>query len=180
MQYAAFLRAVNVAGTSLSMPALKALFERLGLQKPRTLLQSGNIVFETQKRRPADLELLLQRETEKQLKVRTEYFIRDDKELQRIVDGNPFVREARDDPGHLVVMFLKEAATQDNVSALQARITGHEVVRAGDRHLYITYPDGIGRSKLTNTVIEKALGTRGTARNWNTILKMHGVLSGAG
>ncbi len=42
----------------------------------------------------------------------------------------------------------------------------------GARHLYITYPDGAGRSKLTGTFIEKKLGTSGTARNWNTVLKL--------
>jgi uncharacterized protein (DUF1697 family) len=33
------------------------------------------------------------------------------------------------------------------------------------------YPEGIGTSKLTGAVIEKSLGVRGTARNWNTVLK---------
>jgi uncharacterized protein (DUF1697 family) len=37
---------------------------------------------------------------------------------------------------------------------------------------YIVYPDGIGRSRLTNQLIEKMLGTRGTGRNWNTVLKL--------
>ena len=45
-------------------------------------------------------------------------------------------------------------------------------MRANGRELYIVYPDGIGRSKLTNQLIERMLGTRGTARNWNTVLKL--------
>jgi uncharacterized protein (DUF1697 family) len=45
-------------------------------------------------------------------------------------------------------------------------------VRATGRHAYIVYPDGIGRSRVTSTLIEKTLGTRGTGRNWNTVLKL--------
>lgn len=59
--------------------------------------------------------------------------------------------------------------------ALQAALTGPEVVRAEGRQAYIVYPNGIGRSRLTHTVIEKKLGTRGTSRNWNTVLKLRAL-----
>jgi len=57
-------------------------------------------------------------------------------------------------------------------TSLGQAIVGREVIRAGGRHLYIVYPDGIGRSRLTNALIEQKLGTQGTARNWNTVLKL--------
>ena len=53
-----------------------------------------------------------------------------------------------------------------------------EVVRAKGRHAYLVYPDGVGRSRLTNVLIEKKLRARGTGRNWNTVLKL-GALVGA-
>jgi uncharacterized protein (DUF1697 family) len=86
--------------------------------------------------------------------------------------GNPFRKEAENDPSHLVVMFLKSAANAKDVKAIQAAIAGSEIIRADGRHLYIVYPDGIGRSRLTNALLEKKLGIRGTARNWNTVLKI--------
>ncbi len=56
---------------------------------------------------------------------------------------------------------------------LNAAIVGPEQVAANGRELYITYPDGIGTSKLSTNLIEKALGKhRGTGRNWNTVLKI--------
>jgi uncharacterized protein (DUF1697 family) len=69
-------------------------------------------------------------------------------------------------------MFLKSATNAKDVKAVQAAITGSEIVRGDGRHLYIVYPDGIGRSRLTNALLEKKLGIRGTARNWNTVLKL--------
>jgi uncharacterized protein (DUF1697 family) len=50
------------------------------------------------------------------------------------------------------------------------------VVRAEGRQAYIVYPNGIGRSRLTNALIEKKLRTRGTGRNWNTVLKLDALL----
>jgi uncharacterized protein (DUF1697 family) len=63
------------------------------------------------------------------------------------------------------------------VTALQKAIVGREIVRAQGRSAYIVYPDGIGRSKLTAAMIEKKLGTRGTGRNWNTVLKLAALAS---
>ena len=57
----------------------------------------------------------------------------------------------------------------DRVAALQAAIKGREVVWALGPHVFIVYPDGIGKSRLTAAVIERTLGTRGT---WNTVLKL--------
>lgn len=178
MKYAAFLRAVNVAGNNpISMASLKVLLTNLQFEEPRTLLQSGNVIFSAPKQKLAALEDLLERETEKRLKVRTEYFVRDDKALANVIDHNPFPKEAKNDPGHLVVFFLKHRPDAKTVANLQLQIKGREVVKPGDSHVYITYPDGQGRSKLTNAVIERALNIRGTARNWNTILKMGAALS---
>ena len=69
-------------------------------------------------------------------------------------------------------MFLKAAANAKDVKAIQDAITGPEIIRGDGRHLYIVYPDGIGKSRLTNIFLEKKLGIRGTARNWNTVLKI--------
>lgn len=178
MRYAAFLRAVNVAGNALSMAALKAMLADIGFQDVRTLLQSGNAIFATTKRTDSRLETLLARETERRLGVRTEYFIRDASELRHIVEANPFEREAIEQPSRLVVAVLRDAPGAAAVERLQNSIRGPELVASGTRHIYISYPDGQGSTKLTNAVIERALETRGTARNWNTIVKMHAALAG--
>jgi len=70
------------------------------------------------------------------------------------------------------LMCLKETPTAAAVKALQDAIKGRETVNAKGRHAYFLYPDDIGNSKLTMTVIERHLGTTGTARNWNTVLKV--------
>jgi uncharacterized protein (DUF1697 family) len=176
-RYVALLRAVNVAGKGMvSMSALRDLFTDLGFEDVKTLLQSGNVIFSAGRRSDAALEKLLEGETAKRLSISTDYMVRTAAEWHEIVSQNPYPKEAKSDPSHLVLMPLKDAPKAADVKALQAAIIGRETVRAEGRQLYITYPDGIGRSKLTNALIEKKLGTRGTGRNWNTVLKIGALL----
>lgn len=173
------LRGINVGGRNkIAMSDLRALAESLGLRGAKTLLQSGNLVFESERRTSASLEKLLEVETEKRLNVSVDYVVRAAAEWAAIVSANPFVKEARIDPSHLVVMFLKEAPDANGVKALQAAIRGPESVRAEGKQLYMVYPAGIGESKLTNVLIEKKLGGRGTGRNWNTVLKLAALVQG--
>ncbi len=86
--------------------------------------------------------------------------------------GNPFTDEAKSDAAHLLVVFLKGAPDRKKVITLEKAIVGREHIHAKGRQLYIVYPDGIGRSRLTNSLIERKLETDGTARNWNTVLKV--------
>jgi uncharacterized protein (DUF1697 family) len=170
----ALLRGVNVGGKSMvAMADLRTMFADLGFTDVRTLLQSGNVMFEAPTARTSEaLEHQLEKETEIRFGRAFDCFVRDAKEWARAVARNPFGAEAKSDPGHLVLMALKDAPVASAVKALQAAIKGREVVRAAGRHAYIVYPDGIGRSKLTNAVIEKTLATRATGRNWNTVLKL--------
>ena len=70
------------------------------------------------------------------------------------------------------MMCLRDEPSAAQIRELRAAIKGREVVKAKGKQAYFVYPDGVGTSKLTIKVIEKALGTRGTARNWNTVLKI--------
>ena len=172
----ALLRGINVGGhKQVAMADLRDLLTQLGFADVRSLLQSGNLVFRSGPRTGSRVERLLETEADKRLGLQACFFVRTAEEWSELVARNPFQEEARRDPGHLVAMLLKAPPEAQSLKALQAAIQGPEVVRASGNHLYIVYPDGIGRSRLTNTLIERKLGTRGTARNWNTVLKLHAL-----
>ncbi len=175
----ALLRAVNLAGHKpVAMADLRSFLSGLGFSDARSLLQSGNLVFRGGTLSGARLERFLEAEAEKRLALDTDFFVRTPQEWETIVSSNPFPAEAERDPARLLVVFLKDAPPAGRVRALQAAITGREVVRADGAHAYIVYPDGVGRSRLTHALVEKTLGTRGTGRNWNTVLKL-AALAGA-
>jgi len=171
--YVGLLRAVNVAGQNLvSMGDLRDFFSRLGFDEPRTLLQSGNVVFRAKSTSTTALEKLLEAETLKKLGLGITYIVRTPEEWSSMIAGNPFPRQAKNDPAHLVAVALKQAPAPAAVKALVEAVPGRESLRVKGNVAYITYPDGQGPSKLTNALIEAKLGTRGTARNWNTVLKL--------
>lgn len=157
----ALLRAVNLGPhNKVSMSDLKEMLASLGLGNPRTLLQSGNAVFES-KATGAKLEKQLEDAARKELNLNTDFMVRTAKEWDAIIAGNPFPKEAKADPGHLVLMACKDKVAKD------VKITGakRERVEVAGKDIYIVYPDGIGVSRLK-------IGTVATGRNWNTVLKL--------
>lgn len=174
----ALLRGINVGGhRKVAMADLRDLATRLDLKNPRTLLQSGNIVFRSSTRSSQQLERLLEAEAASRFGLQIDFMVRSSRDWEEAIAANPFPDHAKRDPSHLLVMFMKEAPSAGGVKALQAAIDGPELARVVGRHAYIVYPAGIGISRLTGALIEKTLGTRGTGRNWNTVQKL-AVLAG--
>lgn len=156
----------------IAMADLRQFAIDLGLDAPRTLLQSGNLVFGARKRAPSALEQLLEAEAQKRLKLQTDFMVRAQEEWDEIVRRNPFGEAASRDPGHLLVFFFKTSVRKGAADELMRLNPGPEIVRGTGRELYIVFPQGVGTSKLPRFMTEKRLGTRGTARNWNTVLKL--------
>ena len=170
----ALLRAVNVGGTGkLGMAELREFAAGLGLEEPQTLLQSGNLVFRS-KAAPAALERLLEAEAEARLGLQTAFLVRTAEQWAEALEANPMADEAAASPSGFLVVALKDAPAAGALEALRAAIRGRERAELVGRQAYIHFPDGIGRSKLTTAVIERALGM-GTGRNWNTALKLRAL-----
>jgi uncharacterized protein (DUF1697 family) len=177
--YVALLRGINVGGHKMvAMADLRDLATRLGFLDVVSLLQSGNLLLRADGR-PVGLEKRLEAEARKRLSLEIDFFVRGADEWADLIARNPLHAEAKRDPAHLVVVFMKDPPDRRQVEALQDAIPGHEIVKADGRHAYVFYPDGIGRSRLTHGLIEKTLGTRGTARNWNTVLKLGKLVTNA-
>ncbi|SRR5260221_9191071 len=163
--FACFLRAINVGGRNMiRMDALKALHEDLGFKSVRTHLQSGNVVFAAKSADAAKIE----RAIAKTLGMEITVILRTAAELRAVMKANPFPERAAQG-NRLIVVFLSEAPKDPN--ALDT-YPGPEERQVAGRELYVVYGEDMGHSKLTNALIEKKLGVKGTARNWNTVTKM--------
>jgi len=101
----ALLRAVNLPHhKQIRMSDLRAFLEGLAYRNVRSLLQSGNLLFETDERATAAIERRLETEAAKRLGLETDFFVRTAKECASIIERNPFPKEAARDPGHLIVV----------------------------------------------------------------------------
>lgn len=164
---AVLLRAVNVGGVQLKMADLKALLAEEGFGEPETLLASGNVVVTTDAAAEA-VEAQVAGALKARLGLATDVFARDLAQLEAVIAGNPFGAFAAEQPSRMMAVFLKGEPPADLAPIRRYAVFGEEI-QPGPRCLYITYPDGSGRSKLAGA---KALTGIGTSRNWNTVRKL--------
>lgn len=160
----------------VKMAELRGMLSSIGLEHPETLLQSGNVVFHCEHHSCAELQELLQSEASKKLSLNVSILVRTAEEWAEVIKDNPFTEGAKNDPSHLLVHFLGSVPLAYDVDRVQAAIKGPERIHAGHRHLYVLYPDGIGTSTIGRTPGWNRLTSEGTARNWNTILKLEAML----
>jgi uncharacterized protein (DUF1697 family) len=180
--FVSFLRGINVGGKKqIRMEALRALYESLGFTSVKSHLNSGNVVFNAPGRSgAAALAKRIEEAIETEFGFRPALVLRTPAELEAILAHNPFRQEETSDPSHLLVMLLAGAAAKDAAKRLGEAYEGPEKIEIGKREAYLYYPNGIGRSKLTTALLEKHLGTAGTARNWTTVTKLKGMATAAG
>ncbi len=171
--YVALLRGVNIAGNRpVDMKALKACCEGLGFTRVATYLRSGNVLFDAGRASPAAVAGRLADAIEADFAFRAPVVLRTPARLAEIVAGNPFTEAAAADPTRVAVMFLDAAPDAGAAARLRAAHGGPEEFALSGADLYLHYPNGVGRSKLTSDLIDRRLGLHGTGRNWNTVLKL--------
>jgi uncharacterized protein (DUF1697 family) len=170
-----FLRAIGpVSHKAMPLKQLCACCEAAGLGKVQSILATGNLVLSSNASQDVVSEIVSKSIVS--FGLQNEVFVRSPKELSDIVMANPFPDAAKDHPSHLVVHFMQ---SQPHALRLESVLShaGPERVVAHFRELYIDYPVDIGHSKLQPGVIERKLKQSGTARNWNTTLKMLAIAS---
>jgi len=166
----ALLRGVNLGKRQVVMSELRGLVEGAGYSNVRTLIASGNLILDA-KQRGAKLEAALEKLILEGLGLKTDVFVRTGAELDAIVAANPFKPFTKASPTFMVVSFMRGSASAAEMEAMQkTSLTGEEVAQ-GEACLYIKFPNGQGPSKLK-------LPKLGTARNWNTVLKLAAMLRG--
>jgi uncharacterized protein (DUF1697 family) len=163
------LRGVNLgAHNRIKMEALRALYESLQLEDPRTYVQSGNVIFRTQEKNTAKLATKIQDAIEKAFQCRPEVILRTTDEFRRAIAQTPFPKRRNLEPGKILVTFLAGAPAEAQAALAGLKSYPEELHLIG-RELYIYFPNGVGKSKLPWSSVEKLLKVTGTARNWNSV-----------
>jgi uncharacterized protein (DUF1697 family) len=167
------LRGVNVGGhNKIKMEALRALYESMKLREAQTYVQSGNVIFRTDERDIALLTKRIEDGIERKFGFRPNVILRTAAEMREVIARNPFAKRRGIEPSKLLVTFLgSDPGAEAREKILQIKCDPEEL-RIEGRELYIYFPNGIGRSKLSWAGLEKTLKTPGTARNWNSVTKM--------
>jgi len=172
----ALLRGVNVGGNrKVPMPALCAAATRAGLERVASYINSGNLVFEAGKRAGSAVERLLEDAIEEQFGFRVEVIVRTAAQWNSYSRPG-FPDAANERPALLQFGLSKLPCKSELAAALGARAMHGERIRVIGDAIWVDFPAGVGKSKLTPAVFDKAAGSTVTLRNWNTVLKLHQML----
>ncbi|MEL4307606.1 DUF1697 domain-containing protein [Joostella sp. CR20] len=167
----AILRGINVGGKrKIIMHDLKSMCEQLGLEDVKTYIQSGNLIFKSDKPN-SQLENILEKAITEKYGFDVPVIVRTEKELDNSINNNPFI-DKDTDVKQLHLTFLKEKPDIENFQKALTFNAEPDKFKIDNKDAYIFCSGKYHQSKLTNIFFEKHLKVRATTRNWKTVLKL--------
>ncbi len=172
-KYIAFLRAINVGGHNIvKMDFLRRLFESLGFANVETFIASGNVVFETKSKNAPALEREIENRLREALGFEVATFIRTDAELAAVAGYKPFSQSDLDGAAALNIAFLGDGLDDKSSQRLMTLRTDIDDFHIHGREIYWLCRQKQSGSKISNAVLERAIGRKSTLRGANTVQKM--------
>ena len=165
------LRGVNVGGNrQIRMADLKALYESLGYSAVATYVQSGNVIFDADSADAPALIARIEAAIAQRFGFDVTVLLRSADDLRRVLDNNPFPAAQA---AQLHILFLSASPAPAAIAALNVPVADGEAWLLAGQEIYLHYPNGSGRSKMSGAFSERKLGVTASARNWNTVNALH-------
>jgi uncharacterized protein (DUF1697 family) len=178
--YIALLYSIGLGdGRRLLMADLRAMAAKLGLRAPRTLIATGNLVFEAEETTARQLEARLEAAFQRTFGRQVDIIVRNAAAWRKLVAGNPFPAESRTDGSRVVVRIARRPIAKGIGPALAPYQTQGEQVRVVGGDLWIHFAGEPNRSRVLPVLTPARMNGVGTLRNWNTIRRL-GDMLGAG
>jgi uncharacterized protein (DUF1697 family) len=177
MTYIALLKGINVGGNHLiKMDALKKMFENMGFKNVRTLLQSGNVIFESAKAKPEAIQKKVEAHLEKALGYSVAVVIRTMDEIEKIIADYPFAKIKDHENCKVFVSFLDGSPDQTGAKELISLSSKNEIYHIKDMNVYLLCKEkSFLDSLMSKNIVEKKLRVKATTRNWATVNKLVGI-----
>jgi uncharacterized protein (DUF1697 family) len=173
----ALLRGINVGGKRIvPMAELRAIAEKLGFGDVETYIQSGNLIF-SGGGGPAAAERALEQAIEKRMGFFVDVLVREAATWKKYAAKTPFPDAAQARPNLLHLALCKQKPGPGALTLLRERATTERIELAGDA-LWIDFKDGVARSKITPALLDRAVGSCVTARNYKTVQILRDTLLG--
>jgi uncharacterized protein (DUF1697 family) len=175
--FISMLRGINVSGKRMiRMPELANLYHELGFNGVATYIQSGNVIFNTDKSLQAkDLAMLIEKAILDSFGFDVPVIIRTPEELAAVIEANPFHNADGTAKDKIYITFLDALPLQENLDKIKPYDYYPDKFVFIAKEIYLDCAGGYGTTKLSNTFFENRLKVRATARNWktvNTLLQM--------
>ena len=166
MKYCAFLRGVNVNGTSMKMAEVMNVFTDAGMKEVSSVLASGNILFSSDKK-PSELKNILEKSMSEYFDYEAFLFLKNENEISEIVNNNPF-NKAEDLHIYVFVgiedvetLLMEEFSKSDKAENEKAQIvadTFYWQIQKGNT-LGSTFGKVLGKKKLKDKITSRNINT---------------------
>lgn len=169
MTYISMLRGINVSGQKvIKMEALRKIYEDLGMINVKTYIQSGNVIFRSNRHNHQELGNIISTEIQKQFKFEVHIIVLTIDELKEIIEKNPFVTDLTMDISNLYITFLATKPSNLKIEEISTKKFQGEKFSILNKAVYLCCSNGYGKSKLNNNYFENTLHVAATTRNWRT------------
>lgn len=159
----------------MPMAELRALCANIALQDVRSYIQSGNLVFASAGKAPV-VAKKLEAAIASHFGFAIDVIVRTASQWPAYVQGNP-LREASARAPNLVMLGLsKLPPNRGALAALRERAAANERIEVVGDALWFHFADGAGKTKLSPALIDRAVGSTVTVRNWRTVLEIQKML----
>lgn len=174
-RYIALLRGVNVGRAKrIAMADLRQLVAALGYTDVSTVLASGNVVFSGPPAVPAEVAAAIEETLVLKLGVAARVIVLTAEALADIVAANVLLAQASDPSRLLAFVYADPAVHAAALAPLRGQTFASGALALGARAAYVWCPDGVLSSDAAEAV-NKLLGDQTTARNWNTLCRLHAL-----
>lgn len=173
--YAAFLLGINIGPHKrVSMGELKKMCERMGFENVRTLLASGNVVFDAQKKNTSELAYELETKLKKKFGFEVCVIVRTMADIQKMIDVNPFKKiNVTRNTLRYVTFYTEQPREKVPTGQIQDKKGNpFRILSVSDDAVFSVRELGASSTPDMMTVLGKILGKKITTRNWNTIEKL--------
>ncbi len=179
--FVALMRGINVGSTrKVPMAELRALCAKAGLKRPETYIQSGNLVVDA-KGDADEVRRLLEKAVAARFGFAVDIVVRRAADWERYVAANPFAGDAGALAKMVHLYLSRDAVMPGAAKLLSEKAQAWERISLAGGALWIDYgAGGVGKSKLSPLLIDKACGSPSTGRNWNSVLKIHELIESRG
>jgi uncharacterized protein (DUF1697 family) len=175
--FVALLFSIGInSGQRLIMADWRAMMEEIGLQNPRTLIATGNAVFESHGASVRELEARLENAFERRFGRRVDTIVRAAAPFRRLTDGNPFLEESERNGSRVMVRVMREPVKRNVAATLKPYLTQGESMKVVHGDIWVHFKNEPNRSGLLRVLASKRLGI-GTMRNWNTVRRLNEMLN---
>ncbi|ATB43100.1 hypothetical protein CYFUS_008579 [Cystobacter fuscus] len=172
------LRGVNVGGhRKVPMEQLRQTCRDIGFDDVESYIQSGNLVVTA----PGGAEAaaaMLETALQQRFGFPVDVIARTARQWAAYAAGSPFPDAAEKQPNLLHLALSKQKPKPGALAALRERASAGELLEVSGDALWVLYSSGVAGTKLGPAVLDKAVGSPVTARNWKTVLKLHELAGG--